>query len=224
MRLDQNGMKDRAAWEKAGYCLPQYDREKVSEATRENPFWIHFGAGNIFRAFQANVVQKLLNAGKLDRGLIVAEGYDYEIIGKMNRPHDDYSILVTLKANGSVEKTVIGSVVESLAPVSYTHLNRIQRIRHISIPHLMPLVCIFTILAVGGLFSGSFDLFYIIPRDIGMLYETTDILPTYIYRALKNGTYATGAAVNLLQSVAGLVLVVVTNLAVKKISPENSMF
>ena len=46
--------------------------------------------------------------------MIVAEGYDYEIIGKMNIPHDDYSILVTLKADGSVEKTVVGIVVESL--------------------------------------------------------------------------------------------------------------
>ena len=54
----------------------------------ENPFWVHFGAGNIFRAFQANVVQNLLNEGVLDRGLVVAEGFDYEIIEKMNRPHD----------------------------------------------------------------------------------------------------------------------------------------
>ncbi|MBR5583494.1 MAG: mannitol dehydrogenase family protein, partial [Lachnospiraceae bacterium] len=54
------------------------------------------------------------NQGLLDRGLVVAEGYDYEIVEKMNHPHDDYNLLVTLKANGTVEKTVIGSVVESL--------------------------------------------------------------------------------------------------------------
>ncbi len=115
MRLNKEGLKDRRSWENAGYSLPEYDREAVTKATRENPFWIHFGAGNIFRAFQANVVQDLLNQGVLDRGLVVAEGYDYEIIKKMNHPHDDYSILVTLKANGTVEKTVVGSVVESLA-------------------------------------------------------------------------------------------------------------
>ena len=113
MQLNKKGLEDRAAWEAAGYDLPKFDREKVTEATKENPFWIHFGAGNIFRAFQANVVQNLLNAGVLDRGLVVAEGFDYEIVEKMNRPHDDYSILVTLKANGTVEKTVVGSVVES---------------------------------------------------------------------------------------------------------------
>ena len=114
MRLNAQGLADKAQWEAKGYALPKFDREAVTAATKENPFWIHFGPGNIFRAFQANVVQNLLNEGILDRGLVVAEGYDYEIVEKMNRPHDDYNLLVTLKANGSVEKTVIGSVVESL--------------------------------------------------------------------------------------------------------------
>ena len=113
MKLNEQGLKDRAAWEAAGFSLPKYDREKVTQATKENPFWIHFGAGNIFRAFQANVVQNLLNEGILDRGLVVAEGFDYEIIEKMNRPHDDYGIAVTLKADGTIDKTVVGSVVES---------------------------------------------------------------------------------------------------------------
>lgn len=113
MKLSEQGLKDRSAWEAAGFVLPKFDREKVKAATGENPFWIHFGAGNIFRAFQANVVQNLLNEGVLDRGLVVAEGFDYEIIEKMNRPHDDYGIAVTLKADGSIEKTIVGSVVES---------------------------------------------------------------------------------------------------------------
>lgn len=114
MKLDKSGLMQRDEWVKKGYKLPEFDREKVFDATKENPFWIHFGAGNIFRAFQANVVQNLLNEGILSRGLIVAEGYDYEIIEKMNRPHDDYSILVTLKADGNIEKTVVGSIAESL--------------------------------------------------------------------------------------------------------------
>ena len=113
MELSTLGLKDRAQWEAKGYQLPQFDRAAVTEATRENPCWIHFGAGNIFRAFQANVMQNILNRGEMETGLIVAEGFDYEIIEKMNRPHDDFSILVTFKADGSVEKTVVGSVVES---------------------------------------------------------------------------------------------------------------
>ena len=114
MKLNDEGLKNRQWWEEKGYSLPQYDREAVRKATKENPFWIHFGGGNIFRAFQANVVQNLLNEGVLDRGLTVAEGFDYEIIQKMYHPHDDLSILVTLKSTGTIEKTVVGSVMESL--------------------------------------------------------------------------------------------------------------
>ncbi len=130
MKLCSEGLKDREAWLRAGYQLPEYDREAVMKKTKENPFWIHFGAGNIFRAFQANVVQNLLNEGILDRGLIVAEGYDYEIIEKSYLPHDSYSILATLKADGNIEKTVIGSVVESLVldSANKAHFGRLKEI------------------------------------------------------------------------------------------------
>lgn len=114
MKLNEVGLKDTKVWEDAGFALPQFDRTAITKNTKEHPFWVHFGAGNIFRAFQANVVQNLLNDGALDRGLIVAEGFDYEIIEKMYKPHDDYGIVVTLKADGTVDKTVVGSVVESI--------------------------------------------------------------------------------------------------------------
>ncbi len=102
--------------------------------------------------------------------------------------------------------------------------SRFQKMRYISLPHLIPLLCIFTILNAGSLINGDFDLFYIIPRNSRMLYETTDILNTYQYRALQEGTYAMGATVGLVQSVVGMILVTGANWIVKKISPENSMF
>ena len=113
MELSTQGLMNRAQWEAKGYKLPKFDREAVTKATKENPRWIHFGAGNIFRAFQANVMQNILDRGEMETGLIVAEGFDYEIIEKMNRPHDDYTVLVTLKADGTIEKTIVGAVVES---------------------------------------------------------------------------------------------------------------
>lgn len=117
MKLTAEGISgaNAAEWKAKGYELPAFDRAKVEAATKAQPFWIHFGAGNIFRAFQANVVQELLNKGVLDRGLVVAEGYDYEIIEKMYRPHDNIGALVTLKSSGSVGKTVVASIMESLA-------------------------------------------------------------------------------------------------------------
>lgn len=106
--------ENRSEWESKGYLLPEYDIEKMAAATKENPFWIHFGAGNLFRAFHANVVQNMLNSGALDRGITVVEGFDYEIIEKMYAPHDNLGIVCTLKADGTVDKTVCASVAESI--------------------------------------------------------------------------------------------------------------
>ncbi len=114
MKLTLEGIQNRKQWEEQGYALPQYDIYEMRKATKEKPFWIHFGAGNLFRAFHANVVQNLLNHKDLDRGLIVAEGFDYEIIEKMYAPHDNLGIVATLKADGTIDKTVVASVAESL--------------------------------------------------------------------------------------------------------------
>lgn len=114
MHLLDSELRNKEEWEAAGIELPKFDREAMKAATRECPQWVHFGAGNIFRAFPAARQQKLLNDGVEKTGIIVAEGYDYEIIKKAYRPQDDLSLLVTLKANGTIEKTVIGSLAESL--------------------------------------------------------------------------------------------------------------
>ena len=114
MRLLDSELNNKEQWEKAEIRLPQFDRQAMKEATKKTPQWVHFGAGNIFRAFPAALQQKLLNEGIEKTGIIVAEGYDYEIIKKAYRPQDDLSLLVTLKANGTIEKTVIGSLAESL--------------------------------------------------------------------------------------------------------------
>ncbi len=102
-----------ASWKEKGYTLPQYRREEVAAATKKSPSWVHFGAGNIFRAFPAALSQRLLNTGEYDRGIVVCESFDTEIIEKAYRPYDNLSLLVTLKADGSIDKEVIGSVTAS---------------------------------------------------------------------------------------------------------------
>lgn len=114
MKLSAKGIQDKTEWADKGYHLPAYDREEVTAATKKEPVWLHLGAGNIFRAFPAMLNHRLLNEEKMDKGIIVGEGFDYEIIEKAYRPYDELSLLVTLKADGSVEKNVVGSVVESL--------------------------------------------------------------------------------------------------------------
>ena len=102
-----NLLNNKKAWQDKGYRVWNYDREAVKAATLKKPEWIHFGAGNIFRAFQAALLEELLDKGVETTGLIAAEGFDYEIIDKMYRPHDNIGALVTLKSNGSVEKTIV---------------------------------------------------------------------------------------------------------------------
>ncbi len=114
MKLTKEGLLGNNDWAEKGYRVFKYDRNAILKNTLEAPEWIHFGAGNIFRAFQAELMEELIENGDVKTGLIAAEGFDYEIIEKMYRPHDNLGIDVTLKASGSIDKAVVGSIVESL--------------------------------------------------------------------------------------------------------------
>ena len=102
--------------------------------------------------------------------------------------------------------------------------NKWQQIRYVIIPHLIPVMVVIAILAIGKSFSGDFGLFYQVPKDVGMLYETTDIINTYVFRALQNGSFEKSTAIGMFQSLMGLILVVITNTIVRRISPENSLY
>jgi fructuronate reductase len=97
-------------------------------ATEKAPAWVHFGAGNIFRAFPAALQQSLLDEGLATSGIVVAEGYDGEIIDKAFTPYDNLSLAVTLKADGSIEKRVIGSVAHSLRLDRGDDLQRLREV------------------------------------------------------------------------------------------------
>ena len=90
---------------------------------------------------------------------------------------------------------------------------------------LVPLVTILTILSIGNIFRADFGLFYNVPRNIGMLYKTTDVIDTYIFRTMREvGDMGMSSAVGLLQSVVGMITVIITNAITKKINPDNALF
>ncbi|HLV10552.1 MAG TPA: mannitol dehydrogenase family protein [Halanaerobiales bacterium] len=105
--------KDRE-WKEKGFECPQYDYQKIREETMKAPRWVHFGAGNIFRAFIAILQQELLNEGKADSGIVAVETFDHEIIDKVYAPYDNLSLLVTMHPDGNLEKKVVASVTEGL--------------------------------------------------------------------------------------------------------------
>ena len=117
------------AWRKAGIEPLTFDREKLTEKTSSAPAWVHFGAGNIFRAYLARACQELIEAGEYDKGVIAAEGFDFEIIDMAFNPYDNLFILVTLKSDGNADKKAIASITEALkAHIKYEDFTRLREI------------------------------------------------------------------------------------------------
>lgn len=102
--------------------------------------------------------------------------------------------------------------------------NRFKQIIYISIPGILPTICILLILGVASIIGGDFGLFYQLPRNSGLLYPVTDVISTYVYRGLQMGNMSSTAAIGLFQNVVGLILTLGTNWFVKKVNPENAMF
>lgn len=100
-----------------------------------------------------------------------------------------------------------------------------QQTRHVIIPQLMVLIVIQTILKIGGIFHADFGLFYQLTRDVGALYETTDVIDTYIFRTMRViGNMGMSSAVGLLQSVIGFIMVMATNYLSKKFDEDYGLF
>jgi len=114
LRLSKEGITNKEIWHSVGIELPEFNYDDMVSNTTENPTWVHFGAGNIFRGFIATLQQKLLNYGKATTGIIAVETFDFEIIDRMYTPYDNLSLLVLMKPDGTLEKKVVASISEGL--------------------------------------------------------------------------------------------------------------
>lgn len=101
---------------------------------------------------------------------------------------------------------------------------RVKQIWHVSLPALVPVICLQSIMSMGGALNSNFGLFYIIPMNSSALYPVTDVISTYLYRGLMDGSIGQTTAVGFFQSVCGTILLVLTNTIIRKVSPENSMY
>jgi putative aldouronate transport system permease protein len=103
--------------------------------------------------------------------------------------------------------------------------SRWQQVTSITLPLLLPLIIINVLLSVGRIFYADFGLFYYVTNDSSMLYPTTDVIDTFVFRALRSmGDFGMAAAAGLYQSVVGFILIVLSNWIVKRIDPEKSLF
>lgn len=103
--------------------------------------------------------------------------------------------------------------------------SRWDKIRCITLPMLKPTVIIMTLLAVGRIFYSDFGLFYQVPMNTGALYSVTSTIDTYVYNGLMQlNNISMSAAAGLYQSLVGFILIISSNLLVKKLSPEDALF
>ncbi len=103
--------------------------------------------------------------------------------------------------------------------------NKWKQIWHITLPALIPMITVMLLLSVGNIMRSDTGLFYQVTRDSGTLYDTTQVIDSYVLHAIfKNSNYGFVSATTLFQSVVGLLMMLFANGLVRKISPENSLF
>lgn len=103
--------------------------------------------------------------------------------------------------------------------------NKWRQIWHITLPSLIPMITVMLLLSVGNIMRSDTGLFYQVTRNSGTLYETTQVIDSYVLNAIfNNSNFGFVAATTLFQSVIGLLLMLFANGLVRKVSPENSLF
>ena len=174
---------------------------------------------NVFN-YEKGVVNHVLN-------LLGAQPFDL-----YNSPNAWPLVLIFLKiwkqsGYGSVVylAAITGLDQEMFEAASIDGASAWQKIRYITIPSLIPTMVIMVLLAIGNIFRGDFGMFYQTVKTSALLQPVTDVIDTYIYRALKvSGDLTGSSAASFVQSVVGLVLVLITNSITKKLDPENALF
>ncbi|WP_246313864.1 ABC transporter permease [Paenibacillus foliorum] len=120
---------------------------------------------------------------------------------------------------------VVGIDQEYYEAATLDGANKIQQILKITIPAITPVIIVMTLLQIGRIFHSDFGLFYQVPLDSGVLMPTTNVIDTYVYRALlKSGDIGMASAAGVYQSIVGFIIIMIANYAVKRINPDNSLF
>ena len=103
--------------------------------------------------------------------------------------------------------------------------NSWQKIFHITIPSLIPMITVMLLLSVGSVMHSDTGLFYQVTRNNGMLYSTTQVIDSYVLNAIfSSSNFGFVAATSFFQSIVGLLLMLFANTTVRRIAPENALF
>jgi putative aldouronate transport system permease protein len=120
---------------------------------------------------------------------------------------------------------IIGINSEYYEAAKIDGASKLQQITKITIPLLIPLITILTLLQIGRIFYADFGLFYNVTLNTSVLYSTTDVIDTYVLRSLRVvGDVGMASAAGFYQAVVGFILVMGSNWVVRRINPENALF
>lgn len=120
---------------------------------------------------------------------------------------------------------IVGFNTEYYEAAKIDGATRFQQVKHISIPLLKPLIIMMMILQIGKIFYSDFGLFYYVPLDSSLIYPTTNVIDTYVFRVLKNiGDIGMSSAAGFYQAVVGFILVLTANIIVRKMDSDNALF
>jgi putative aldouronate transport system permease protein len=121
--------------------------------------------------------------------------------------------------------SIIGIDKEYYEAATLDGASKFMQIRKITLPLITPTITMMVLLAIGRIFYSDFGLFYQVPMNSGAIYETTNVIDTYVYRGLLQlGDIGMSAAAGVYQSIVGFLLVILSNFIVRKINSENSLF
>lgn len=121
--------------------------------------------------------------------------------------------------------TIMGMDAECFESAEIDGANAFQRIWHITIPLLKPTITILILLSIGRILRGDFQMFYQLVGNASLLYDTTDVIDTFVFRSLTQvSDMGMTAAASLLQSVFCFILIVTVNALVKKYQSDSALF
>lgn len=121
--------------------------------------------------------------------------------------------------------SIVGIDMQLYEAAKLDGATKMQQIFHITIPLIKPTIIVMVLLAIGKIFYSDFGLFYQVPMNSGTLFNATNVIDTYVYRALlQMGDVGMSSAAGLYQSVVGFILILLANLLVRRVSREDALF
>ena len=161
----KNWQECRSDLEKLGIELPKFDVAAVKAAGKKQPVWIHFGGGNLYRAFHAEIAERLANKGELDRGIVVVETFSPFTIDNVYAPFNCDSLEVVMNSDGTLTERILSSTADAVFANPSNPAGYEQVKAYFESPELQ--MATFTITEKGyGLRNAAGELFPFVAKEI----------------------------------------------------------